>query len=90
MSDDEAVFVDEFVARFVERAEAVRNAGMPPLEGVARVKWRQQRQLDYQDFAMVGDCDASLDGGVLTLVVDLRPRICDAGLRGAGVVVGVG
>jgi hypothetical protein len=26
------------------------------------------------DYAMLGDAEASLDGGVLTLKVDLRPR----------------
>jgi hypothetical protein len=33
----------------------------------------RQAQLDFQDFAMVGDAEASLDDGVLTLRIDLRP-----------------
>ena len=47
---------------------------MPPLEGAMRVEWIKQRNLDYQDFSMVGDCKVVLSEGVLTLTVDLRPQ----------------
>jgi hypothetical protein len=30
-------------------------------------------QLDFQDFAMLGDASGTLDDGILTLRVDLRP-----------------
>jgi hypothetical protein len=30
-------------------------------------------QLDYQDFAMLGDATGALEDGVLVLRVDLRP-----------------
>jgi hypothetical protein len=33
----------------------------------------RQMQLDFQDFAMLGDADASLEDGILTLRIDLRP-----------------
>ena len=61
------------VARFRDRARAVRERGMPPIEGPERQRFREQAQLDYMDFAMLGDADATLDGGILTLRVDLRP-----------------
>lgn len=32
-----------------------------------------QAQVDFQDFAMVGDADASIEDGVLVLRIDLRP-----------------
>jgi hypothetical protein len=69
---------DEFdpaamVERFRERARAVKNRGMPPIEGAERRLFVERMQIDYQDFAMLGDAEATLEDGVLTLRVDLRP-----------------
>jgi hypothetical protein len=61
------------VARFRARAEAVRSRGLPPVEGPERQRFREQAQLDYMDFAMVGDAVAALEDGILTLTLDLRP-----------------
>jgi hypothetical protein len=33
----------------------------------------RQAQLDFMDFAMIGDATASLEDGVLVLRIDLRP-----------------
>jgi hypothetical protein len=63
----------EMVARFRERAEAVRARGMPPIEGPERQRFREQAQRDYTDFAMIGDAEAELVDGILTLRIDLRP-----------------
>ncbi len=62
------------VTRFKERAEAVKRRGLPPVEGPERQRFREQAQVDFMDFAMIGDAEASLDEGILTLRVDLRPR----------------
>ncbi|MHB8219635.1 MAG: hypothetical protein ACYDHU_04835 [Acidimicrobiales bacterium] len=64
----------EMVARFRQRAEAVQRRGLPPVEGPERLRFRQQAQVDYMDFAMLGDAQAVLDDGILTLRIDLRPR----------------
>ena len=64
----------EMVRRFRERAEAVRTRGMPPIEGPERVRFREQAQRDFSDFAMIGDAQAELVDGILTLRIDLRPR----------------
>lgn len=64
---------EEMVARFRERAAAVRNRGVPPIEGPERRLFIEQMEADYMDFAMLGDAEASLEGGILTLRVDLRP-----------------
>ena len=66
--------VQAMTERFRRRAEAVRNRGLPPIEGPERRRFIEQAQLDFQDFAMIGDADGSLEGGILTLRVDLRPR----------------
>jgi hypothetical protein len=65
--------VDAMIKRFRDRAHAVRERGLPPLEGEARKKYMEQAQLDYQDFAMLGDATAAVEDGVLVLRVDLRP-----------------
>lgn len=64
---------DEMVQRFKERAAAVKKRPMPPVEGEGRRHFIEQSKLDFQDFAMLGDAKVSLDDGVLTLQIDLRP-----------------
>ncbi len=46
---------------------------MPPVEGAERVRFRERMQIDFMDFAMIGDAIASVEDGVLTLRIDLRP-----------------
>jgi hypothetical protein len=64
--------VEAMLARFRERAAAVKDRPMPPVAGPDRQRFMEQAQLDYQDFAIVADADWSFDDGVLTLRVDLR------------------
>ncbi len=64
---------DAMVQRFRDRAVAVKNRPLPPVAGAERAKFVEQAQRDYQDFAIVGDAEAHLEDGVLTLRVDLRP-----------------
>ncbi len=73
MTDSEDFDVEAMVARFRERAKAVRSRGVPPLEGADRRRFVERMQLDYQDFAMLGDATGTLEDGVLVLRVDLRP-----------------
>ncbi|HEY4929168.1 MAG TPA: hypothetical protein VIH95_08445 [Acidimicrobiales bacterium] len=63
----------EMVARFRTRAEAVRNRGLPPIEGSDRQRFIEQAQIDFMDYAMLGDAEASIEDGVLTFRIDLRP-----------------
>ena len=66
--------VDGMLKRFRDRATAVRNRPLPPIAGEERTAFIRQAQLDYQDFAIVGDATASIEDGVLTLRIDLRPK----------------
>jgi len=66
--------VDAMVTRFKERAAAVRKRGIPPLEGDDRKRFIQRMQLDYMDYAMLGDATGAIDDGVLVLQIDLRPK----------------
>ncbi|MFZ9108652.1 MAG: hypothetical protein ACO3VJ_06395, partial [Ilumatobacteraceae bacterium] len=61
---------DEMIQRFKERAAAVRKRPLPPVAGEERQHFIAQANTDFQDFAMIGDAEASLDDGVLTLRID--------------------
>ena len=65
--------VDAMIARFRERAHAVKQRPLPPVAGEERSRFLQQAQLDVRDFAMVGDAVATIEDGFLVLRVDLRP-----------------
>lgn len=65
--------LDEMIQRFRDRAQAVKNRPLPPIAGEERARFVRQAQLDYQDFAIIADADASLDEGILTLRIDMRP-----------------
>jgi hypothetical protein len=66
--------IDAMILRFQARARAVRQRGIPPLEGPERKRFVDQARTDFMDYAMIGDADASLEDGVLTLRIDLRPK----------------
>jgi hypothetical protein len=75
---------DEFdpeamLERFRTRAAAVRQRGIPPIEGPERKRFIEQAQLDYMDYAILGDAEAAMENGVLVLRIDLRPGAVNAG-----------
>ena len=68
---------DEFdpeamLQRFKERAQAVRSRPLPPVAGPDKKRFIERAQVDFMDFAIIGDATASLEDGVLTLRIDLR------------------
>ena len=69
----EELDVEAMIARFRERAEAVRNRPLPPVAGPDKKRFIEQARIDYMDFAILGDATGTLEDGILTLRVDLRP-----------------
>ena len=65
--------VDAMLQRFRDRAHAVRQRGVPPIEGADRKRFVDQARTDFMDYAMLGDAEASIEDGVLVLRIDLRP-----------------
>lgn len=65
--------IDALIERFRDRAAAVRNRPLPPVAGEERRRFVQQAQVDFRDFAIVGDAAGSIEDGFLVLRVDLRP-----------------
>jgi hypothetical protein len=61
------------IQRFRERADAVKRRGIPPVEGPERLRFLEAANIDFQDFAMLGDATATLEEGILHLEIDLRP-----------------
>jgi hypothetical protein len=68
-----ALNVEDMLARFRERAGAVKKRPLPPVAGEERQAFIQQAQTDFQDFAIIGDAVGTLEDGILVLRVDLRP-----------------
>jgi hypothetical protein len=69
----ETLDVDAMITRFQERARAVKQRPLPPVAGEERSRFIQQAQVDFRDFAMVGDAVGTIEDGFLVLRVDLRP-----------------
>jgi hypothetical protein len=65
---------DAMIARFKSRALAVKQRPLPPVAGEERQQFINQAKVDYQDFAIIGDATASIEDGILTFRVDLRPE----------------
>ena len=66
--------VDAMLTRFRERAAAVRKRPLPPVAGEERQAFISQANLDFMDFAIIGDAEGAVEDGVLVLRVDLRPK----------------
>ncbi len=60
------------IERYRERAAAVKRRNLPPVGGEERQQFIRQAEQDFMDFAMIGDAEATLEDGVLTLRIDLR------------------
>lgn len=68
---------EDMIERYRERAEAVRKRPLPPVAGQERTLFIKQAQIDYQDYAMIGDAIPSFEGPFLVLRIDLRPEKTD-------------
>jgi hypothetical protein len=69
--------VDAMLQRFRDRAQAVRGRPLPPVAGEERMQFIRQAEVDFQDFAIIGDAEGTIEDGVLVLRVDLRPPDAD-------------
>ena len=65
--------VDAMLARFRSAPPRSKRRPLPPVAGEERMRFIEQAQLDFQDFAIVGDASWTFVDGVLTLTVDLSP-----------------
>jgi len=63
--------MDEFLERFQARAQAVRDRGIPPLEGEARKVFIEGAERDYFDYSLIASADWSVEDGNLILKISL-------------------
>lgn len=63
---------NEMISRFKDRAAAVRKRPLPPVAGEERQLFIAQAETDFMDFAIIGDAEATLEDGVLTLRINLK------------------
>jgi hypothetical protein len=64
--------LDAFQERFRQRAAAVKERGIPPLEGEARRKFLAGAQQDFVDYSLVADAEVTLEDGALVLRMPLE------------------
>jgi hypothetical protein len=64
---------NEMIARFKDRAAAVRKRPLPPVAGEERQLFIANAETDFRDFALISDAVASIEDGILTLRIDLNP-----------------
>ena len=63
--------IEAFKERFRARAAAVRERGVPPLEGEARRVFIQAAERDFVDYSLIADAEFSIEGGKLVLRLPL-------------------
>lgn len=63
--------VDAFVQRFQERAAAVEERGIPPVEGDSRRAYIAAAQQDFTDYSLVGSAQWAIEDGALVLRIPL-------------------
>lgn len=63
--------VDAMIARFRERAQAVKERPLPPVAGKERERFIEQAQTDFLDYALIGDARWEFTDNVLTLRITL-------------------
>lgn len=63
--------MDDFLQRFSDRATAVRERGVPPLEGEARKTFIEAAEKDFMDYSLVASADWSVEDGKLVLRIPI-------------------
>jgi hypothetical protein len=63
--------VDAMIARFKERATAVKDRPLPPVAGEERKRFVDQAQADYTDYALISSAEWSVEDARLVLRIPL-------------------
>ena len=53
--------VEEFINRYKERAEAVKNRAIPPVGGDDRMAFIKQAETDFQDYMIIADSEFTVE-----------------------------
>jgi len=63
--------VDQFLNRFRDRAAAVKDRGIPPIEGPGRKAFVEQAENDFLDFSLIGSATWAVEDNSLVLRIPL-------------------
>jgi hypothetical protein len=63
--------VDQFIARFKERAAAVQERNLPPVAGPERARLIEQAEKDFMDYSLVAAASWAVEEGRLVLRIPL-------------------
>jgi len=63
--------MDDFLKRFKDRADSVRERGVPPLEGAARKAFIEAAEKDYVDYSLIASASWTVDEGDLVLRIPI-------------------
>lgn len=63
--------LDEFLQRFADRASAVKERGVPPLEGEARKQFIDAAEKDFMDYSLVASAEWAIEDGKLVLRIPI-------------------
>ena len=63
--------MDDFLKRFADRAAAVRERGVPPLEGQARKIFIESAEKDFLDYSLIASASWSVEDGELILRIPI-------------------
>ena len=53
--------VEDFINRYKERAEAVKNRSIPPVGGDDRMAFIKQAENDFQDYMIIADSEFTVE-----------------------------
>jgi hypothetical protein len=63
--------VDALIARFKDRADAVKDRPLPPVAGEERRKFIAQAETDYMDYSLIGNAKWAVEDEHLVLRIPL-------------------
>lgn len=66
--------VDQFIARFQDRAKAVQERNLPPVAGPERAMLIEQAEADFMDFSLIGNARWAVEEGSLVLRIPLSSQ----------------
>ena len=62
---------DDFIARYKERAEAVKKRSIPPVGGEERAAFIKQAEFDYLDYSLVASSEIEISDTEMILKITL-------------------
>ncbi len=65
--------VDAMIARFANRAQAVKDRPLPPVAGDERKLFLAAKENDFLDFNLIGNANWAVEDEHLVLRIPLRP-----------------